>query len=227
MSNQYLPCTPQQEILIHTMKQELHLMMNGVTAESMKAKGADYRVIYGVAYPQLKAMAKEYPKEASFARLLWNSNIREMMILATMLWPSDSFPEETAEEWVHSLKQLELVEQACLNLFSSLPYASRKALEWIGEEGLFVQIAGYTLIYRLSLKGVSWDKKQLHTILILAEKSTESTSSLWINATMLALRGLVRQGKEQGDYVIQFFLDTGQEKGTEVATQLKYEQELL
>ena len=79
------------------MKQELHLTMNGVVSESMKAKGADYRVIYGVAYPQLKTMAKEYPKEASFARLLWNSNIREMMILATMLWPPDSFPEKTAD----------------------------------------------------------------------------------------------------------------------------------
>jgi len=227
MNKQFLPCSPHHEALYSRLKQQLHQSMNGVAAESMKAKGADYRLIYGVAYPQLKTMAKAYPNEEAFARLLWSSNIREMMILATMVWPSDSFPEETAEEWVHSLKQLELIEQACLNLFPFLPYASRKALEWIGEEGLFVQIAGYTLIYRLSLKGVSWNEKQLQHILKQAGISTESTSSLLVNATMLALRGLVRQGKEQGDKVIQSFLDTGQERLTEVATQLKYEQELL
>ncbi len=201
--------------------------MNGVAADSMKAKGADYRLLYGVAYPQLKAMAMEYPKEEAFARLLWSSNVREMMILATMLWPPDSFSEETAEEWVHSLKQLELVEQACLNLFPFLPYASRKGLEWIGEEGVFVQMTGYTLIYRLCLSGVSWDEKKLQHIIKQARMSIESTSSLLVNATMLALRGLVRQRKEQGDKVIQSFLDTGQEQLTEVATQLKYEQELL
>lgn len=201
--------------------------MNGVAAESMKAKGADYRLIYGVAYPQLKTMAKAYPNEEAFARLLWNSNIREMMILATMLWPPDSFSEETAEEWVHSLKQLELIEQACLNLFPFLPYASRKGLEWIGEEGLFVQISGYTIIYRLCLKGALWNGKQLQYILKQAGMSIKSTSPLLVNAAMLTLRGLVRQGKEQGDNVIRSFLNTGQERLTEVATQLKYEQELL
>lgn len=227
MTNQYLPCTPQQEILLRKMKQELHLTMNGVTSESMKAKGADYRLIYGVSYPQLKTMALRYPKEASFARLLWNSNIREMMILATMLWPPDSFPEETAEEWVRSFKQLELVEQVCLNLFSSLPYASRKALEWIGESELFVRITGYTLIYRLCLKGTVWDEQQLEYIIKQSETSIDSTSSLLVNAILLALRGLVRQDREQGERVVRFFLNAGNERMNEVAEQLKYEQELL
>ena len=227
MTNQYLPCTPQQEMLLRKMKQELHLTMNGVISESMKAKGADYRLIYGVSYPQLKTMALRYPKEASFARLLWNSNIREMMILATMLWPADSFKEETAEEWVRSIKQLELVEQVCLNLFASLPYASRKALGWISEEELFVRITGFTLIYRLCVKGTTWEEKQLEYIIKQAERSIDSASPLLVNAAILALRGLVRQDREQGEKVVQFFLNVGNERMTEVATLLKYEQELL
>lgn len=143
------------------IKRMLHRSMNGVVSESMKAKGADYRLNYGVAYPRLKEIASNYGKDKAFAEQLWASSVREMKILATMLYPPDTFEEATAEEWIDSFTQLEMVEQACFNLFSSLAYAPSLACRCVKSESKWRRITGLLLAYRLSLKNYSWINEEV------------------------------------------------------------------
>ena len=74
---------------LRQIKQSFRLRMNGSTSRSMREKGVDYHINWGVSLPDLKQMAKEYGKDYDLAIALWKEDIRECKILATMIMPAE------------------------------------------------------------------------------------------------------------------------------------------
>ena len=183
------------------LKRLLRLSMNGVASESMEGKGAVYKVNYGVSYPRLKEIAHRFPKDKTFAGMLWENDIREMKILATMLYPVDLFTRQEADAWVRAITQLEIAEQACMNLFSALPFAKEKALEWIAEDGRFVKITGYLLISRLAARK-QWDVEEIDTIFSHIRRSLTDDSLLLVRTMLQCLGRLAGKDKETAGYIL-------------------------
>ena len=92
------------------IKRSFHTRMNGVASQSMRQKGLDYKVNWGVALPHLREMAAEYQPSYSLAVELWKENIRECKILATMLMPPAEIPEQLVELWMEQTKSQEIAE---------------------------------------------------------------------------------------------------------------------
>lgn len=46
--------------IVKEIKQSFRLLMNGVTAQSMRDKGMDYHINWGASLPHLREMAAEY-----------------------------------------------------------------------------------------------------------------------------------------------------------------------
>ena len=79
--------TDQTHEKLKKIKQSFRLLMNGVASRSMRDKGADYKINWGISLPDLQQMALEYGKDYELAIELWKEDIRECKILATMLMP--------------------------------------------------------------------------------------------------------------------------------------------
>ena len=79
--------TEQTHEKLKAIKQSFRLMMNGVAARSMRDKGLDYKINWGVSLPDLQTMAREYEQDYELAIELWKEDIRECKILATLLMP--------------------------------------------------------------------------------------------------------------------------------------------
>ena len=124
------------------IKTQFRMGMNGVTSKSMRDKGLDYKLNFGVEVPRLKEIAARYAKDHQLAQALWKENIRESKILAAMLQPVDTFYPEIAEIWVEDMHYPELAELTCQHLFQYLPYASEKAFEWIADEREYFAACG-------------------------------------------------------------------------------------
>ena len=73
-----------EENLKH-IKQSFRLLMNGVTAQSLRDKGLEYHLNWGANLLHLKEMAEPYGKDYDLAITLWKEDIRECKILATLL----------------------------------------------------------------------------------------------------------------------------------------------
>ena len=97
--------------------------MNGVTAQSLREKGVSYHLNWGASLLHLQEMAREYEPSRELAILLWNDNIRECKILATMLMPIEHFTKELALQWIEQTPTQEIAEIASKQLFCKLPYA--------------------------------------------------------------------------------------------------------
>lgn len=183
------PLSENEKILLE-IKRQLHRSMNGVVADSMKAKGAGYKLNYGVAYPRIKEIAAGYGKRKDLAEMLWDSSIREMKILALMLYPAEQMEEETADKWMRSITQLELIELASLHLYAELQYAPVLIFRWMEDQSEWMRIAAFQLAYRLSVKNYRWTIGELMQLAEALRVALDPSSRLLMQSAWKVLQNL-------------------------------------
>lgn len=138
---------------VKEIKQSFRLLMNGVTAQSMRDKGVDYHINWGASLPHLREMAAEYQPDHTLALELWKENVRECKILATMLMPKEEFTLDLALQWTEQTQTQEVAEIAAMNLYQHLPYAMKLALMLVGKADSMARLHGFTIFARLFAKG--------------------------------------------------------------------------
>lgn len=121
------------------IKRNIYLRKNGVVSESIESKGIRYAKNYGVSMPDLKQMSQIFPHEATLAQRLWEERIRETMLLATILYPSEMMDLSKARLWMKDINNIELAEQAARNLFSKAPDAEAMIAAWIQSDDSWQQ----------------------------------------------------------------------------------------
>ena len=161
---------------IKQIKQSFRLMMNGEASRSMREKGVEYKLNWGVTLPQLKQMASQYEKNYELAVELWKEDIRECKILATLLMPSKEMPEEVAEIWMEQTQSQEMAEMEAFNLFQNLDYAPDLAYKWIASDRDLYQICGYNILSRLFLKGQEPNERGINELIEQAQTAIQGGS---------------------------------------------------
>ncbi len=169
------------------IKQSLRLLMNGVTVQSLREKGMDYHLNWGVNLLHLREMASQYEPSLELATLLWADNIRECKILATMLMPPTEFGEQTAREWINQTPTQEIAEIASKNLYCKLSFAKDLAIRLITSPDAMLQLYGYCILG--SLQNLSPEEKQQIT---LRANNTINNTSLPLGLRHSAHNALLR-----------------------------------
>lgn len=158
------------------IKQSFRLQMNGVAAQSMRDKGLDYHVNWGVSLPALKAKAAEIGKDYDLALALWKDNVRECKILATLIMPPAEILPEVVDIWMEQTDNVEIAEQASLNLYQHLPFAAEKAYRWIASESELYQICGYHVLSRLFMRGQEPNERGANEFIDQAQAAIQGDS---------------------------------------------------
>lgn len=139
--------------IIKDIKAQFRLYMNGVVSQSMREKGLDYKLNFGIELPRIKEIASKFEKNHDVAQALWKENIRECKIMAGLLQPVETFYPEIADIWVEDMRYPEIAEITTMTLFQYLPYASQKTFEWMAHEDEYFQLCGFMLMARLLMQG--------------------------------------------------------------------------
>ena len=161
----------------------------------MYKRGVKYKRSYGVKLIVLKEMVKQFEGSHDLAAELWESNIREMRIFASMLQPLDSLTEEQMNNWSNDFNNPEIVEQACINLFQHSALAEKIAFEWCIDDKEYVKMAGFLLISLITPK-ISENVTYLENTLDLALVASDSDSLHVKNGIVRALVGVGKVNKE-------------------------------
>lgn len=135
------------------IKQSFHLMMNGPASQSMREKGVEYHLNWGVPFIQLRSMAKEIGNDYHLAIALWKEDIRECKILATLVMPCDKMPKDIAELWMEQTLSQEMAEMLAFNLLQYVDYAPEIAYKWMASDKSCYQICAFDIVGRLFMKG--------------------------------------------------------------------------
>lgn len=159
---------------IKDIKQSFRLMMDGSIAQSMRDKGVDYHLNWGVTLPRLRVKADEIGKNYELAIALWKENVRECKILATMIMPPDIILPEVVDIWMEQTETVEIAEQAAMNLYQYLPYAPMKAYEWMASDKDLYQLCGFHVLSRLFQNGQEPNERGINEFLDQAHAALQS-----------------------------------------------------
>lgn len=161
---------------VKQIKQSFRLMMNGVASLSMREKGVNYHVNWGVPLPELKKMAKEIGEDYDLAIALWKDNVRECKIIATMIMPKERMSRELADVWMEQTTSQEIAEMAAFNLYQHLDFAPEIAYTWIASDNELRQICGYHILARLFMKGQEPNERGINEFIDQAKTALSSTN---------------------------------------------------
>lgn len=170
----------------------LRTSMNGVVADSMRDKGIEYKINWGVSLPRIKEIATNYAGRHDLAERLWAQGARETMIMAALIAPEDRFEEKLAFEWVRDVNNIELAEQLSMNLLSRLPYHLALSLECMSDESVWTKITGFTLAARIWKE---YSDEQADKLISLAIQNAQSTDFLLYKSVANALARLCRRNE--------------------------------
>jgi 3-methyladenine DNA glycosylase AlkD len=196
----YILVNPKLDALIVQIRRKIRLSMNGIVSDQMTQNGIHYKKNYGVSIPRIKEMAAGYPPGHDLAQRLWNLQIRETMIMATVLEPVDSFTPQMAQEWVRSFDQIEIIEQACMNLFCKLPYSNTLCLDWIHSDSVWVQVTGFLLAARI-VGGLT--QIEIDNLIRKAVEISETNNYHLYRAVALCLSRFCRKDNETATYILK------------------------
>jgi len=84
----------------------------------------------GIAIPVLRQMAKQIGQNHQLALKLWQTNIPEAMILASMTAEPEKVTEAQMEDWVKDINSWDVCDQTCMNLWEKTALAVKKINQW-------------------------------------------------------------------------------------------------
>jgi 3-methyladenine DNA glycosylase AlkD len=117
--------------LLSDIHAQFRRQMNADIAGTLARGGVRYHLCFGVPSMRLREVAERYTPSVELAEALWTEDIRESKMLATRLYPLGQMTREVADRWAGEIRYAEIADQACMNLFSRLPYAEALAAEWL------------------------------------------------------------------------------------------------
>lgn len=118
------------------------LHMNGATTAQMENGGIHYRLNYGVGIPHLKQLSKRIPNSYELAERMWFQEIRETMILATIVVPADEMTAERCHEWAEKITNKDIVERSSMFLWWRLPVINDLLPLWFKSPNQFLKATG-------------------------------------------------------------------------------------
>lgn len=186
-----------ETVVLNAIRKDLRLAMDGVVSTSMRQKGMEYKLNFGVGIPRLREIAKKYEADKSLAEMLWKQNVRELRILATLLYPLSEFTQETADEWIGRCSNQELREQLCMNLLQNTEFAHILINNCAQSEEAEMRLTAYVLFIRvLIVKSRSLTQVELYRLLGVAVSDLRSSSVAQRHGALNALKFAGRIGED-------------------------------
>ena len=158
------------------IKQSFRLLMNGVASHSMRQKGVEYKINWGVPVPELQQMAVEYGKDYDLAIELWKEDIRECQVLATLIMPAERMDNDLVDVWMERVRTQEMAELLAFHLLQHLRFAPSLAYQWIASDKDMYQLCGYQLLARLFAQGLEPNERGINEFLDQAHTTLEGNN---------------------------------------------------
>ena len=126
---------------------------NGPAVESMNRMGLKYHRNFGIALAELKSFANnpEFTNDPEFALSLWQKSSREAKILSLMMVDPEKLSKEQIDDYVSGINNVELAEQAALNLLCKIPNHLIYALDWCKGEETYTKLTGLLVLSRIAM----------------------------------------------------------------------------
>jgi 3-methyladenine DNA glycosylase AlkD len=127
--------------------------LKGLASETLRKEyirnGAPESVL-GLKYTYMQFYKKEFGKNHDMAMKLWETQIPEVQILATMIVDQKQLTSELIEKWNHDIDFYLLSDAFIGNILATYKGRLQLANKWINEEAEYTLRHAYTIIFMLA-----------------------------------------------------------------------------
>ena len=117
----------------------------------MKRFGINALNGFGVPIPVLRKLSKKIGRNHELGLQLWETEIHEARLLASMIAESEKVTKSQMNKWVKDFYSWDICDQVCMNLFRETKFAYEKAAEWASSKHEFIKRAGFVLMATLAV----------------------------------------------------------------------------
>ncbi len=193
----------------------LRRAMDGVLSASMREKGLEYGINFGVTREHLLRLARTADATAQLADYLWRRNVRETKILATMIYPPRELTHERATQLLREAENIELREQLTANLLEKMPHAMQSIGRWMGDPSATpAMITGaFMLAARLLTRGILPEAgtEEMLIMRAIAYLTDEKETTELRRAAALTLKRYGRNTAERKQKVLHLLPEVSQD----------------
>jgi 3-methyladenine DNA glycosylase AlkD len=175
--------------------EKLKKKSNQKDKEGMARFGIETDKALGIRVWELRKMAKEIGKNHKLALDLWNTDIHEVRMLATMIDDPKEVTEKQMDKWVSDFNSWDICDQACGNLFDKTSHLHKKIIEWAKDEREFVRRAGFVLIATSAVHRKEWNDKDFERYFSLIVKYSDDNRNFVKKAVNWAIRQMGKRNK--------------------------------
>jgi 3-methyladenine DNA glycosylase AlkD len=175
---------------------ELKKLSNPQDKKGMKRFGINPEKALGIRIWKLRKLAKKISKNHQIATELWDTDIHEARLLATMIDEPEEVTEKQMDEWVSDFNSWDICDQCCSNLFDKTQFLHKKILEWSKDQREFVRRAGFVLISTSSIHRKNWEDKEFERYFPLIEKYSDDERNFVKKAVNWAIRQVGKRNKK-------------------------------
>lgn len=156
--------------------------------QGMARFGISIEHAWGVSMPNIRAVGKSIVKDHDLAQQLWDSEIHEARILASIVDHPKWVTNEQMESWVADFNSWDLCDQVCGNLFDKTSFVDLKIENWARREEEFVKRAAFALIAWRAVHDKKCDDRQFLQYLPIIENGSDDNRNFVKKAVNWALR---------------------------------------
>jgi 3-methyladenine DNA glycosylase AlkD len=124
----------------------LKFLADEKAAKNVERFGIPSDKALGIKVPELRQIAKSIKKNHELALGLWQADIHEAKVLASMIGDPKLMTAQQMDQWVADMYSWDVCDQCCGNLFVYTPFWKSKVAEWIASSHEFTRRAGVVLI---------------------------------------------------------------------------------
>jgi len=150
----------------------------------------------GIKVTDLRKLARRVEKSHELALQLWDTDIHEARLLATMIDNPADVSGRQLESWAADFDSWDIVDQACNNLIRKTPFARAKAVEWVSRDEEFVKRAGLALMAVLAVHDRGADDNVFGDYLDLVWRESLDERNFVKKAINWALRQIGKRSPE-------------------------------
>lgn len=168
--------------------------MNGAVVESMRESGIIHKVNYGVTIPELQQIAQPFKGDHDLAIHLFEQDIRECKIIASMIDDPEKVTGEQIDTWSEEFNNHEIIEQVCNNLLWKSDFALPRSYEWCLDDDELLKKAGLLVVgHRASDSNIK--DSVFEPYISIVEDLAETEDEIVSNSAIYALRQIAKRSE--------------------------------
>jgi 3-methyladenine DNA glycosylase AlkD len=169
---------------------ELRTLGEQRNVEGMARFGIRAKIVYGVAKPEMDALARRIGKDHPLALELWRTGVHDARILAGIIDLPERVTAGQMESWVQDFDNWDVCDGTCCHLFVFAAPAWKKAGAWCRRKEEFIKRAGFALMAYLAYRDKRATDAQFERLLARIEQEAWDDRNFVRKAVNWALRNI-------------------------------------